>query len=257
MTALHELLAVEKTRTSQAVKLLKETLAKFSKAQQYFQGYDKSLRMIVDSPENTAIENAARESVALTTTVPETLSYVMEHWVKAEDVIYQINDSNRSATADLYFRGEVIAKQVPVDELMGLETRLTTLRGVLVEMPTLAATSKWELMTSSDKEGVWVIESDETTVKTEKVMTPVVLAPATDKHPAQIEKVVVDKPVGTFSIVKYSGAATSAQKAAVLGNIDDLLVEVKAARMRANQVEVSKGKIGQVLADIILKPFKE
>ena len=68
MPALHELLAVEKTRTSQAVKLLKETLAKFQKASQYFQGYEKSLKMIVDSAENTAIESAARESAALPTT---------------------------------------------------------------------------------------------------------------------------------------------------------------------------------------------
>lgn len=257
MPALHELLAIEKTRTSQAVKLLKETLAKFLKAPQYFRGYEKSLKMIVDSAENTAIESAARESAALPTTVPETLSYVMEHWVKAEDVIYQINASNRNAVADLYFNGEVIAKQVPVDELMGLETRLTALRGVLAEMPTLSAHSKWELMTTSDKDGVWVIESPETTVKTEKVMTPVVLSPATDKHPAQIDKVVVNKPVGTFSIIKYNGGATSAQKAAVLGNIDELLTEVKSARMRANQVEIANVKIGQVLADIILKPFKE
>lgn len=254
MTVLHELLAVEKTTSNQAQRLMQDTLGKFGK-EHYFKGHVKSLKMIEDSPQNASLETAASEQVELATTVKETLEYLFKHWAKAEDVIYQINSTNRNAVADLIYEGVVIATEVPVDELMGLEVRLTELRKVMHVMPTLAATSKWLQDEKAEKDGAWISESVETTTKTEKVVTPVVLYHATDKHPAQVEKLSTDKVVGTFSITKFSGAATSAQKAEVLTTIDNLIAAVKQARMRANQVEVSKGRIGQTITDLIMKSF--
>ena len=57
MTKLHELLAVEKTRTSAATKILQETVQKFSKSEM-FSGQVKSLTMIEDSPTNKVLEAA-------------------------------------------------------------------------------------------------------------------------------------------------------------------------------------------------------
>ena len=90
------------------------------------------------------------------------------------------------------------------------------------------------------------------TTKTEKKVTPVILYPATEKHPAQIEKVTEDVPVGTFTLSVISGATTAIQKANVIAVLDDLIIEVKKARTRANSVEVQKVYIGKTLTDLVL-----
>lgn len=253
---LHELLAVEKTRVGAVNKLWAETLAKFNKFE-FFQGQDKTLKMIEDNIQNTAIEAAAHEVRRMPTTVQETLEYVFDAWVKAEDVIFQKNLSNQYANSDLYFGGELLAEAVPVDELMGLEVRLETIRKIMETMPTLAASVKWDEDTQSGRKGAWVASEPEITTKTEKRLGVVVLAPATDKHPAQVEKVSNDVTIGTFKVIKTCGAATSAQKAAVMATIDELITEVKQARMRANSVAAATNKIGEKIASLILKPFTE
>jgi hypothetical protein len=124
-------------------------------------------------------------------------------------------------------------------------------------MPTLNAAVTWNSDHDSGRKGSWVVAEPEIKTKTEKVMTPVILVQATDKHPAQVEKVTVDKTVGTFTIIQQCGAATSAQKAEVLTILDDLISEVKQARMRANRVEAATDTIGQKLVNIIMSPFVE
>lgn len=253
VTKLHEILAVEKARTQQSNLLIEDATKKFGKPE-YFSGHHKELKMIADSPENQAIEASSRESRELPTTVSETLSYVFSHWNKAEDVIYQKNLSNQKATSDIEFRGTVIANNVPVDELMGLEHRLTEIRKLVAAVPTLNAGTKWE-KSAQGRQGAWSAANPEVTTKTEKITTAVVLYEATDKHPAQIKEVSKDIIVGTFTKQNYSGSATSFQKAESLKVVDDLLAAVKQARMRANSSEIVSGSIGQSLTDLILAPF--
>jgi hypothetical protein len=254
MTKLHEILAVEKTRNTAVAKLLDDTSNKFRK-DQFFAGHIKTLKMLVDSPENAAIEEAARDEKALPTTVPETLEYVFDFWAKAEDITFAKNRTNQIANADLLFRGQVLVPNVPVDELLGLETRLQTLRNVMDTVPTLDASKEWKV-TDNGRKGEFVTTGEEVTSKTEKTMTAVVLYEATDKHPAQIEKVTADKVVGTFKRRSISGAATSKQKADAIAILDELLVETKQARQRANSVEVINEKIGNTIANLILDVFK-
>jgi len=254
MSKLHEILAVEKTRSQAANKLIEETANKFKK-EQYFSGHIKTLKMLVDSPENAAIEEASRDEKSLPTTVPETLEYLFDFWTKAEDVTYAKNKTNQIANADLFFRGEVLVPFVPVDELLGLEVRLETLRRTLDLMPTLDASKDWT-PAASGRKGAFLAIGDESTSKTEKTMTPVVLYEATDKHPAQIERVSVDKVVGTFRRKSISGAATSKQKADAIAVIDELLAEAKQARQRANSVEASTDRIGSTIAKLVLDVFK-
>lgn len=255
MGKLHELLAVEKTKTTAATKMLQDAQHKFGKFD-YFQGHNKTLKMIEDSPQNQAIEQAAAEVRQLPTTVYETLEYALKYWAEAEDVIFQKNKSNQVAVADLFFRSSLIAKNVPVDELLGLETRLETLRKVMEAIPTLNAAVRWERDAQSGRKGAWIISEPEITTKTEKVTTPVILYEATDKHPAQVREVSVDKTIGTFKLIKTCGAATSAQKAEVLAVLDDLISETKQARMRANSVEANTDHIGAEIAALIMQPFK-
>jgi hypothetical protein len=257
MAQLHELLAAEKTATAQRDNLAKETENKFAKGEQYYSGFTKTLKMLGDDPSNASVEAAARQDKTLPTTVVSTIDYFFKFWGRAEDVLFQKNVTNTKAVADIEYKGNVIAKDVPVDELMGLETRLSDLRKMFTQMPTLDASKDWEPDTSAAQPGTWRAVNDSVTTKTEKVMTPVVLYPHSEKHPAQIEKVTKDVVVGTFTTKTISGATTAIQKANALAAIDELLIEVKKARTRANSVPVVNVQIGKTLTDIIFGALSE
>lgn len=255
-TKLHALLAVEKTKASALGRLLDDTRVKFSKPD-YFKGHIKTLKMLEDNPANQALEESSREHKALPTTVDETLDYMLKYWADHEDVLFQKNKTNQLAKADLMLRGNILVKDVPVDELLGLESRLESLRGLMHTMPTLDAAGTWVIDSSLGRRGVHSAKDDNIVIKTEKKMTAVVLYEATDHHPAQIEKIQQDVPVGKFIWRSYSGAATSLQKAEVLSLLDDLISEAKQARMRANNTDIVTEKIGATITNLIMEALRK
>lgn len=252
MTKLHELLAAEKTVTGAWSTILPETLKKMSN-DHFFSGHTKTLSMIEDTPANAAIEAAARDHKALPTNVYDTLDYALKIYANAENLQADKNVTNASAFADVEFRGQVLFEALPVDELLGLESRISKIRELVLAVPTLDAGRVWSFDEST---GSWISEPEHS-VKTEKVMFPVIMAPATDKHPAQVKESTKDSTVGKFTTVRRSGAATAVQKAEAIQLVDELLVEIKKARMRANETQVADGhKIGTKLAELLLSPFK-
>ncbi|BAG41717.1 hypothetical protein [Ralstonia phage phiRSL1] len=257
MAQLHEILAAEKTVINARDQLTADTQNKFAKGDQYFTGFTKTLELLTDDPSNAKIEAAARQDKELPTTVLATLDYYLTYWAKAEQTLFTKNVTNTKAVADLMYNGQAIATNVPVDELMGLEVRLNELRKLFTQIPTLDASKGWAPDASAAQPGTWRATQPQVATKTEKVMTPVVLYEATDKHPAQVKEVTTDKVVGTFTINTVSGATTALQKAQALAIIDELIVETKAARTRANSVQVETvDNIGQRLADLILGPLR-
>lgn len=256
MTKLHEVLAAEKTRVAAWNKLHAETQHKLKNPSEFFFGHSKSLSMIEDTPSNKALEAQAAEEKAVTTTVPDTLAYALMVFGNSEDLQYQKNATNRIAVASVMWKGQVLLADMPVDQLLGLEARLGKIRELYETMPTLAGSKEWRKDESVGK-NVWVAVHPEINTKTEKVMTPVVMAPATDKHPAQVQAVTKDVTVGTVRTVMRSGACTTNQKANALALIDALLVEVKQARMRANETEIVKGSVAAPLVALLMSPFKE
>lgn len=239
MPKLHELLAAERTVVATRDRLLADTDNKFGKPH-FFQGHTKTLKMIEDDPSNEATEQSAREDRQIVTTVADTLKYLADFWIKAEALLADKNAANQSARAKIVLpNGETFGppEGFPVDELMGLESRLTALRGVLAKMPTQDATRKWEHAGIND----YIVQSTlpEVTTKTKKIKVPFQLAPATDKHPAQVQALDEEKTVGTFTKILFSGEATSQGKADVLSRVDELIAAAKQARVRANETEVS------------------
>ena len=256
MTKLHELLAAEKTPTAAMNVVFDETTKKFKAPEHYFNGCSKSLKMIADTAENAALEAAAREEKPVPTTVLDTLEYALDLFAKAEDLQYQKNATNRTATGDVMWEGQPLLQGMPVDELLGLEARLMRVRQLFADMPTLDATKHWEPAPNIGN-GVWEVKYPDETTKTEKVMTPVIMAPATDKHPAQVQAVNRDIPVGKFTTVSRTGAATALQKAEAIKRIDVLMVEVKQARMRANETVAVTDRIADRIVALLLQPLKE
>lgn len=254
MAKLHELLAAEKTPTGAWNQLYEDTLKKFKNQTHFFEGHSKSLSMISDTPENKNIEAQAREEKPVTTSVFETLQYALDIFGKAEDLQYQKNATNRKATGTVMWNGEPILQDMPVDELLGLEARLTRLRQLFSDIPTLDATKHWKV-DGNMGDFIWVTEFPEETTKTEKVIVPVVMSPATDKHPAQVQAVSKDIVVGKFTTIKRSGAATALQKAEIIKTVDNLIIEVKQARMRANETEAVTDKVSKKIVEILLAPL--
>jgi len=253
MAKLHEVLASEKTVTAARDHLHEDTQTKFKKADQYFTGMIKSLKMIEDSPEAEAIEQAAKQEKELPTTLVTTMDYYLSFWAKAENLLFQKNVTNTQAVTSLLFRGSLVADNVPVDELMGLEVRIGELRKLILEMPTLDASKNWELDLIAPQAGTWKATSNQVTTKTEKDEVTAIIVPANDKHPAQVKTTIKDKVVGKFTLQTSSGATTAIQKANMIAAMDDFLIEVKTARTRANSVEVVPvDPIGNIIKDILM-----
>lgn len=255
MSKLHELLAAEKTPNAAWNQLLEDTIKKFKNPAHFFDGHSKSLTMIEDSPANKNVEDQAREEKPVTTTVYETLEYALDIYGKAEDLQYQKNSTNRTATGTVQWRGGELLVDMPVDQLLGLEARLGKIRALYVSIPTLDATKHWQ-KTDNAGSHVWEIVHPEETTKTEKQVVPVVMAEATEKHPAQVSAVNKDVVVGKFTTIKRSGAASATQKAEAIKVIDELIVEIKKARMRANETEVTSGVVASTIIDLLLEPLK-
>jgi hypothetical protein len=255
MTKLHEILAAEKTPTAAWNALQEDTLKKFKNPEHFFSGHSKSLKMIQGTPENEAEENKASEDKPVPTNVFETLEYALGIFSKAEDLQFKKNSTNRIAVGTVMWKGQPLLKDLPIDELLGLEARVQKIRTLVEAAPTLDATKNWKPATQLGKY-VWELAQPEKTTKTEKTVYGIELSPATDKHPAQVQAASKDSVVGTFSIMKRSGACTAVQKSDALVQMDELLVEIKQARMRANETEVVSGSVAQVLVDLILQPLK-
>lgn len=254
MAKLHELLAAEKTTASAWHQLFQETLKKLSN-EHFFAGHSRRLKMLESTAANEVLEQQAAEEKDVPTNVYDTLEYALGIYARAEDLQLQKNATNRRATGTVMWKGQALFEDLPVDELLGLEARLTQIRQLVMAIPTLDATKHWEKADYAGK-NLWVLKYPEESTKTEKMMTPVEMAPATDKHPAQVQAVTKDVVVGKFSMIKRSGAATAVQKAELIKRIDELMIEVKKARMRANEAEVEAVTIGAKLVDFLLEPLK-
>lgn len=118
-------------------------------------------------------------------------------------------------------------------------------------MPTLDPTvAGWDW---NAKTGLWDSAPIESR-RSKKVLRGFEKAPATDKHPAQVETYYEDKNVGTWTTVKHSGALSSTRKKQLLDRVATLSRAVKMAREDANSIEAPEVKVGAKLFEYLLAP---
>ena len=247
MGKLHEILAVESDLEGNYKRVVGEATAVFRKGE-HFSGYTKTLKMFDESRSNE--EQAQGENKSITTTVGDKLDYVSDSIIRYFNVVAQKESTNQKAMSDLVVDGQVLVKDAPATLLLGLETKLKQVRAMYEAIPTIAPGVNWQ------KDGtlgdVW--KADPThSMKTEKIIRPFELSPATKEHPAQVEKLSDTKNVGMYTTITVSGAWSPKEKSDALGRIDKLIRAVKKARQRANMQEVEKLEIGKVLMDFINK----
>lgn len=243
MGKLHELLAVEPETKSTAESILTETIGTFTKKQDHFTAIARIYEPAVDGGEDLPPENKA-----MVTTVPEKLEYTERALVKSLNLMSSKEATNTRAVADLVVDGVVLATNVPAVVLLNLENKMKHIKQMYLSAPTLEPGEEWNV----DVERRHVYRTPQKpSHRTAKVVKPLVLAPATEKHPAQVQLQTIDERVGTWKTTKFSGMLTPVRKAELLERVDNLIAAIKRARCKANEQEIVKMELGSALFQYI------
>lgn len=245
---LHEVLAVEPDLLKSMRKVIDEAKHTFKEKASHFVAWTKVYHSINEDD----IENGRAENHEMTTTVDEKLDYISDFIVKAIDCTAQKEATNQKASAKLSI-GVATFDNVPATLLLNLEHRTKELRELLNTIPTLQPGVDWQEDHTFNKDNVYKCHTPQETSRTKKTVRGVELSPATDRHPAQVEKVTEDVPIGKYVQTVWSGMITPAKKSRILGRLDEVEHAIKKARMRANTQAVAKLDIGRSLMDYIIK----
>lgn len=235
---LHELLAAEEDLKGMAKRITAETEVTFTKKSNHFMEQIIEIAPLKETDGPVVIDGH--------TPMVETVSGKIDYFSNAVgsylDAFYQKEQSNTEAKADVVLEDNtILLKDIPATALLGLERELKKVHQVYSALPTLDPSVVWKEDTNA---GAGIQVTRQTKVRTKKIVKPFVLAPATDRHPAQVEKVSEDVPVANMNTTLRSSKITPARKSILLGRVDELSRAVKTARMRANSVEHATGKIG-------------
>lgn len=242
MSKLHELLAINDGLKTTSIKLEKETMHTFVNKSSHFDGQVRTYQ-----PRTEADETKPSENKPVVETVTKKLNYVLAHTIQAMNTAASIEATNQIANADFTLKGKIVCANVPVTVLVQFENKLNSIRDMFDHIPTLDPTQSWKA-TDSD-----ILETEPKIVQSgKKVLVPVVLAPATDKHPAQIEKTFEDKVAGEWTTVLKSGRISPLEKSRMLARLDEVIRELKQARQRANSAEVAKMEFAEQIFEFIL-----
>jgi len=232
MAKLHELLAVMADTTNAATAVNKETAAVFAKKPDHFRGFSKTVRYF---DEGRAGENTD-ETKQMVTTVADKLDHTFKVTGRHYDALLQLEEANGRAKADLIVDGVTIMKDVPATFLLGMESRLKSVRETILAIPTLEMSTKWESDTVAG-EGMFRAEPV-VAMKGEKQLKSRILVEPTKEHPAQVEQWTEDAAVARIETTHTSSMITPHAKSAMLMRTDKMISAVKKARQRANTVTV-------------------
>lgn len=235
MTQLNQLVAVEnglKTRTKADLTGLYQQVQKPVLLTGITRTYE---------PKDDDGDRLPSESTLVQVRVEDLLKEATATLTRLFDVTLTKETANTQAKADVVVDGKTVVKDAPVTYLLFLEKQLVDLRTFVSKLPTLDPASRWEF---DDNEGVWKTQPV-STVRTKKVPKAFTKAPATDKHPAQVDVFHEDIIVGTWTKVDTSGAIPTSRKVELLDRVDKLAEAVKFAREKANGVEVNDAKAGE------------
>jgi hypothetical protein len=253
---LYELLAVEQEKKANAERARAQTLEAFRSNQAHFNGLRRTFKpFAVDEAKGEVAGERLEAETNLAKTVREELEKTLALTADAFDVSYLIDEANTVARADLIVDGKVIAEQVPATFLLQLEKRLREVRLLFKDIPTFDPVRLWQPDASADKPNV--LRADPVvTLRKQRTRKYNVMYEATKEHPAQIDVVEVDEPIGEIRAYDWTGMISPGKKAALLQTIDDLIENVKTARARANSVDVDpQKKIAAKIFEHIMKPL--
>lgn len=193
------------------------------------------------------------ESDLLQHNVEDILASLVPTMAKAIDTQTAVDATNSETTTDLTIvlgpDENLVVEAIPVVTLLWLEKKLDELAAIVAAAPELNASKSWSFDANA---GSYVTEP-RTSIKTRKVPKALVMYPATDRHPAQVQAYNEDETVGHWSTTDQSGAMPPARKRQLLERIAAMRVQVKTAREQANATaEVVEINYGRELLEYLL-----
>ena len=242
---LHQLLAVEKDLSNKSEKIVKETFNTFNKKADHFDGLQKVYKPFDDDG-----EKISPEIKGVVTTVSDKIKYTLKSVVEAINATVSKEETNSSNAAKAELKvGETSFGELSSISLLSLEKTLIQLRALYNTIPTLDPTRIWNRDSTTAQK--LYKTSEEIRYRTIKIHEPITLAPATDKHAAQVQLVGKDKQIGQYSTVYKSGRIQPIEKSELLERIDKLIIATKKAKAEANQAEVKNMKVGRIIFEYI------
>jgi len=188
------------------------------------------------------------ESTRVQVRTVELVNEFARHMTELFDVTATLDWGNTVAKADIEVDGQVISQGVPVTYLMFLEKQLVDVGTFLKKLKTLDPAEDW----SWDEANGWWKSAAVQRTATKNVRRNHVKAPATDRHPAQVEVYTEDVPIGTWTTVKFSGAIPERARAAMVEKVHKLQDAVKHAREKANTTDVPQVQVGEAIFRYLL-----
>ncbi|MCA9709649.1 MAG: hypothetical protein KDK70_27670 [Myxococcales bacterium] len=254
---LHEILAVEQDVKANAERARNQLVETFRTKQTHFTGMRRTFRpFAVDESVGDDGGERLEAETQLAKTVPEELDLAMREVSKALDLGMQVDEANTRARANVVVDGQVLLSDVPATFLLQLERRLREVRAVFKEVPCFDPVRIWSVDPAADKKHVLRAEPV-VTIRKKRARKYNVMVEATKEHPAQVDIVEVDEPVGEIRSYDWTGMVSTGKKEALLEQIDRLIAAVKQARSRANTVEVdNERKVARVITDYLLAPVR-
>lgn len=196
-----------------------------------FAGIQKHYRPKEEDGDELASEG--REPLANAREMVRSLPDVMSKFL---DTAATQDVANTKAKADVIVSATVLLSDVPVSQLLFLESQLKDIKTLIEFAPTLPLGYSW----SYDFEGM-VYKTDPTeTVRTKKTEEFKVVVPPTDNHPAHVEKVTKDEIVGHWVRTDYNTSLSATTKKQLIQRVDNLLEAVIHARHEANSMKVEE-----------------
>lgn len=237
MTALHQILAVEKGARGRAERVISDVHHDLLK-HVLLEGITRTYEPLNDEGEQLPSEH---KRVQVKTR--DGIGRVVDAYARYIDVVATKDGGNQKALADVIVDDEVLLAGVPATHLLFLEKVLISFRTFIEKLPTLDPTHDW---TWDASQGLWATPVVET-VRTKKVPRNHVKAEATDRHPAQVDVYYEDIVIGTWKRRLFSGALPATEVDELLKRVIVLQDAVKVAREQANTTDVEQENYGKDL----------
>ncbi len=242
MPKLNQIIAIVSGQKSEAEKALTETYHALQKPE-LFSGLTRVYTAKNDSDGDTKPperKNPQKSVKDLFASIEATLA-------KTYDNVATQDWGNCQAKADVVVDGVPILKDVPVTHLLFLEHKLQDFKTFVDKMPVRDGADEWVFNTTTNS---FVAQATQKEV-TRKDQVPIVLFPATDKHPAQTQLITKDVVVGHWEEKRFSTAISVTEKEAMLKKVVKLNEAVKQAREEANSIPVEKKEVAGKLLDYV------
>lgn len=241
MTKLCQIVAVEKSVKNKSHSNVTEMYQKMQKPAM-LTGISRSYR-----PKDEAGEQLPPEATKVQLNALDLLTSVSKTMTELLDVTATKDFANCEARADVVVGDVTLVSKAPVTYLLFLEKKLVDIHTFVSKLPVLDPTEEWTL---DPNVGCYASKSTDTT-RTKKVFVPLVLSPATDKHPAQVKEGFEDQVVGFWKTTKFSGAVPAQKVSEVLDRVEALQKAVKFAREECNSIDVTQQKVGHKIFNFL------